>query len=98
MRLYDDVEEKRETAQYMAYVRKMELFQAQYWGIHGALLLFQSGLAMVVVVFFSCVARWKAGEGATRDGSGNTYVPLFDFTSSISFFHLWVRCLTKCIF
>lgn len=77
-------EEERETAQYMAYVRKMELFRAHYWGIHGALLLFQSGLAMVVVIFLSCVAWWKAGEGAIRDGSSNTYVP--PLTLQVPFF------------
>ncbi|KAK1248232.1 hypothetical protein MKX08_006452 [Trichoderma sp. CBMAI-0020] len=64
-------EEDREAAQYMAHVRRMEKFRAHYSGIHGAMLLFQAGLAMVVVIFLLCVAWWKADEGVARDESGD---------------------------
>lgn len=52
----EEEEEDPEVARYMAHVRRMERFRAHYSGIHGALLLLQSVLAMVVVIFFSCVA------------------------------------------
>lgn len=82
-------DEEYDLGQYLAYVREMERFRAHYSGIHGAMLLFQSGLAMVIAIFLSCIAWWKADEGVTGDDSGNTYVymicltPFFDLTGSI---------------
>lgn len=71
----EEEEEDHGVAQNMAYVRRMEKLRAHYSGIHGALLLFQSGLAMVVVVFLSGIAFHQADKGATRDELSDRYVP-----------------------
>lgn len=82
----EEEEEDPEVARYMAHMRRMEKCRAHYSGIHGALLLFQSVLAMMVVIFLGCVAWWKAGQGDTRDEPIDVYVlstpPLNLFQSS----------------